>query len=152
MVLLTLYMSTLTYWSFYFSIFFYFSTARIGYTFSSHYPTILNSLGHCICVHQGKVSPAAGFEPGTPWLWVNHATNELSWLYRPRDQSVFFQFEIIKNVLVSSLIWIPVLLVYGNYKYFNSFSSGTDFRRQILTSEVGPRAERVKSVAYKERS
>ena len=34
-------------------------TARIGYTFSCHYPTLLNSLRHCICVHQGKISAAA---------------------------------------------------------------------------------------------
>ena len=26
----------------------------------------LNSLGHCICVHQGKISAAAGLDPGTP--------------------------------------------------------------------------------------
>ena len=34
-------------------------------------------------------------------------------------QSVFFQFKIIINVLVSSLrfIWIPMLWVYGHYKY-----------------------------------
>ena len=33
---------------------------------------------------------------------------------------VFFQFEIIINVLVSCLrvIWIPMLWVYGRYKYF----------------------------------
>ena len=28
--------------------------------------------------------------------------------------------------------------------YFNPFSSATDFRRQILTSNINPRAERVK--------
>ena len=37
------------------------------------------SLGHWICVHQGIISAAAGLEPATPGLWVNHATNELSW-------------------------------------------------------------------------
>ena len=34
----------------------------------------------------------------------------------------------------------------GQYKYFNYFSAGIDFtghRRRILTSKVGPRAERV---------
>ena len=53
-----------------FIIFFctFFYAARIGYTFGCHYPTILNSLGHCIYVHQGKISAAAGFEPGTPGL------------------------------------------------------------------------------------
>ena len=104
------------------------------------------------------------------------------------DQRVFSQFEIIKNVYlalsasfkhvgiitnvwVSSLCfiwtcWIPMLWVYGYYKYFNSFSAGTVFirqnlpstdvrfwriktvpyRRQIVTCEEGPRAERVKII------
>ena len=46
------------------------------------------------------------------------------------------QFEIIINVLFSSFrfIWIPMLWVYGHYKYFNSFSAGTVFIRQNLTS------------------
>ena len=41
----------------------------------------------------------------------------------------FSHFEIIINVLVSSyrFIWIPVLCVYGNYKYFYSYSAGIDF-------------------------
>ena len=44
--------------------------------------------------------------------------------------------EIIINVLVSSFrfIWIPMLWVYGNYKYFYSYSAGIDFSRQNLTS------------------
>ena len=44
----------------------------------------------------------------------------------------FFQFEIIINVLVSCLrfIWIPMLWVYGHYRYF--CSAGIHFRRQIL--------------------
>ena len=52
-----------------------------------------------------------------------------------------FQFEIIINVLVSSFrfILLPMLWVYGHYKYFNSFSAGIDFRRQHLTSKVDPR-------------
>ena len=49
-----------------------------------------------------------------------------------RDWLRFFQFEIIINVLVSSLrlIWIPMLCVYGYYKYFNFYSAKIDFRRQ----------------------
>ena len=45
-----------------------------------------------------------------------------------------FQFKIIINVLVSSFrfILLPMLWVYGYYKYFNSFSAGIDFRRQNL--------------------
>ena len=52
------------------------------------------------------------------------------------DQRVF-QFEIIINVLVSSFwfIWIPMLCVYGHYKYVYSNSAGIAFRRQNLTSE-----------------
>ena len=48
----------------------------------------------------------------------------------------FFQFLIIINVLVSSFhfIWIPILWVYGLYKYFYSYGMGIDFRRQNLTS------------------
>ena len=46
----------------------FFHAAQIGYTFDCHYPMNLNSSGHCICVHQGKISAAAGFEPGTSGL------------------------------------------------------------------------------------
>ena len=58
----------------------------------------------------------------------------------------FIQFEIIINVLVSSFwfIRIPMLWVYDDYKYYNSYSAEIDFRRQILTSKVYPRAVRVK--------
>ena len=34
-----------------------------------------------------------------------------------------------------------MLVVDVNYKYFNSFSAGIVFGRQILTSKVDPRAE-----------
>ena len=42
------------------------------------------------------------------------------------DQRCFFKFEIIINVLAISLrmIWIPMLWVYGNYKYFDTSVSG----------------------------
>ena len=61
-------MSTLTYWLFLFLYFLYvFYAARIGYAFGCHYyPMNLNSLGHCICVHRGNISAAAGLESGTP--------------------------------------------------------------------------------------
>ena len=59
-------------------------------------------------------------------------------LYKPNHehQRGFLQFEIIINVLFSSFwfIWIPMLWVYGHYKYFNSFSAGIVFIRQNLTS------------------
>ena len=66
----------------YFFIFcmFFFNAAQISYTFGCHYyPTNLNSLNHCICVHQGTISTAVGLVPGTAGLRVNHANNELSW-------------------------------------------------------------------------
>ena len=36
-----------------------------------------------------------------------------------------------------------MLWVYGHYKYFNSYSAGTVFKRLNLTSTDGPRAESV---------
>ena len=58
-------------------------------------------------------------------------------LYKSWRPKGFSRFEIIRNVSVSSFcfIWIPMLWVYGHYKLFNSFSAGTDFRRQNLTSK-----------------
>ena len=52
------------------------------------------------------------------------------------DQSDFFQFEIIINVLVSAFwfIWMPMSWVYGYYKHIYSCSAGIDFSRQNLTS------------------
>ena len=60
----------------------------------------------------------------------------------------FCQFESIINVLVSYFlfIWIPMLWVYGYYKYFYSYSAGIDFRRQILTPKVDHRTVRFKIV------
>ena len=40
-------------------------------------------------------------------------------------------------------------MVYGHYKYCNSFSAGTVFLRQNLMYKDGPRVERVKSVYMK---
>ena len=77
--------------------------------------------------------------------WSNSYNAEI-FSYKPWRPKGFFQFKIIINVLVISFrfIWIPVLWVYGHYKYFYSYSAGIDFRRQILTSKVDPRTERVK--------
>ena len=60
--------------------------------------------------------------------------------------TIFFQFEIIINVLVSSfcLIGIPVLCVYGHLEYVYSYGAWIDFRRQILTSKVDSRSVRVR--------
>ena len=48
----------------------------------------------------------------------------------------FFPLEIIINVLVSffRFIWIPMLWVYDQYKCGYTFSVGTVFLRQNLTS------------------
>ena len=43
---------------------------------------------------------------------------------------------------------IPMSCVYSHYKYFYSLSAGIDFRRQILTSKVGPRTERVQGFLW----
>ena len=47
----------------------------------------------------------------------------------------FFQLEIIIDVLVSSFwfFWIPILWVYGQYKYFYYNSAGIDLRRQNVS-------------------
>ena len=60
----------------------------------------------------------------------------------------FFQFENNINVLVGffRLISIGHTCVYGHYIVFKFFSAGIDFRRQNLTPEDNPRAERVKYI------
>ena len=50
----------------------------------------------------------------------------------------FFQFESIFNDLLISFILIPVLWVDGYYDCLFVY-----YRRQILTSKVDPRAERI---------
>ena len=74
-------------------------------------------------------------------LCINHA-----------DQKFFFNLKSSWIVLVSSFqfIWIPVLWFHDHYKYFTLLvrESSLDVRiwlsrRQILTSKVGSRAERV---------
>ena len=61
-----------------------------------------------------------------------HPYNAKIYLYKPWRPKGFFS---IWNVLVNyfGFIWIPMLRVYGNYKFVNSFS---DERRQNLTSDV----------------
>ena len=48
----------------------------------------------------------------------------------------FFQFDIILSVFAKFFwfFWIPMLWLYGFYKYFHSYSAGTDFSRQNQTS------------------
>ena len=72
---------------------------------------------------------------GLPGACGNLYNAEL-FFFNPWRLKGFFQFEIILNVLVGSLrfIWIPMLWVYGQWKYFNSFGAGIVFIRQNLTS------------------
>ena len=96
------------------------------------------------------------------WWWVTRGKHKTFFLltlnpwsaelflqnpWKPED--FFTQFEIIFNVSVTSsrFIWIPMLWVYGHYKYFYSYSVGIYFsrRRQILTTKVYPRTVRVNS-------
>ena len=57
------------------------------------------------------------------------------YLFKPRRLKGL-KFAIIIKVLVSSFwfIEIPMLCVYYNYKYLNSFNKGIVFIRQNLTS------------------
>ena len=68
-------------------------------------------------------------------------------LYITMETKGVFQFETTRNVLVSSFcfIWIPMLWVWGYYKYFYSYSAGIDFSRQNLTS-TDVRFWRLKSI------
>ena len=70
-------------------------------------------------------------------------------LYKQWRLKSTFEFEIIINVLVSSFrfICVPMIWVYGHYKFFNFSVRGSIlnvYRRQMLTSKVSLRTERVK--------
>ena len=70
------------------------------------------------------------------YVSIQHKIAEIFLYKRWRQNIIFFQIEIIKNVFVRSFcfIWIPMVRVYGHYEYFNYFSAGTVFIRQNLTS------------------
>ena len=55
--------------------------------------------------------------------------------HKPWGPKGFFQFEISLNVSVRSFCFIsmPMLWVYGHYKYFYAYSAEIDFRRQNVT-------------------
>ena len=86
---------------------------------------------------------------------VNQGYNEHNgkipgdWYFKPYNAEIclyiFFQFEIIINVSVSSFrfIWIHISWVSGHYKYFYSYSTGIEFRRRITTYKVDAGAVRV---------
>ena len=44
---------------------------------------------------------------------------------------------------------LQLLWVYGHYKDVYSYSAGSDFSRQILTTKVGPRTVRVKAPSFR---
>ena len=77
-------------------------------------------------------------------------TSLLWWIIPYFIQWILFNAEFfmksleIMTFLASSFrfIWIPMLWVYGHYKYFNSYSVGIDFvyRCQISMTKVYPRA------------
>ena len=120
--------------------------------------------------HENAIfSPRSGGRtPGTPY--AGSATG--AWVFLPRPITVYplailkrwkyvctnhgnqRVFEIIINASSFRFIWISMLQVCGDYKYFYSFSAGidmirqnltsTDCRRQILTNKVDPRALRAK--------
>ena len=56
-------------------------------------------------------------------------------LYKPWRPKDFVQFEIIIHILVSyfRIIWIPMLWVYGRYKYFTLLERDRPYRHQNLT-------------------
>ena len=89
---------------YYCCICFFWMRHKLVVRFGCHYPMNLNSLGHCICVHQGHISAAAGREPGTPELKVNHATNEPYW----RLNNIFLtraaQLTLVSYVIVYYLL------------------------------------------------
>ena len=61
-------------------------------------------------------------------------------LYYPWNSKGVFQFEIIINAIGSSFRFLYMPLVYGHYKYFNSFSVGIVFICQNRFSNETERA------------
>ena len=62
--------------------------------------------------------------------------NAKIFLFKPWRLKIFFKFEIIMNVLVTSFqfIWTPMLWVYDHYKWYIFFIAGIVFLRQNVTS------------------
>ena len=57
-------------------------------------------------------------------------------LYKPWRPKGFFQLKIIRNVFVSAFwfIWIPMLWVYGRYKYVYCYSAGMGGGPRVVVS------------------
>ena len=82
------------------------------------------------------------------YIWLYPLTiKALTYFCKKHEEKGLFQLEFIINILVSFFwfIWIPMLWIYGHYKYYNSFSVGTVFIRQNLTS-TDVRLWRIKTV------
>ena len=69
-----------------------------------------------------------------PLILTFNLYSDIIFLYKQWELKIHFQFEIILTVLDISFRFfgIPMLWVYHHYTYFNSFSAGTDVRRQNL--------------------
>ena len=84
----------------------FFYAARIGNMFSCHYPMNLDSLGHCICVHQRKISAATGLDPRRG----NHATDEIYWRHNCSCYGLTVQIFYVKYY--NSMIQRPKSIFY----------------------------------------
>ena len=112
-----------------------------------------------VCPHVDQISVQKQFEvpnPATNYPYGKRSSTDiftehwwkiltltaLKYFYINQETKGFFQFEIIIKCLAGSsfrFIWIPMLRVYGHSKYVYSYSAGSDFRRQNLTSKFDPR-------------
>ena len=89
----------------------------------------------CCSSEGGNLINNIGSTPRTNYSGHHLTLKALKYFFINHGDHLFFQFEIVINVLVSCfrLIWIPMLCVYNHCRYnCYSFSSGTDFRRQNM--------------------
>ena len=111
---------------------------KILYEFVVRLPTVLSNT--CACVTYQLYRHRA--------LMALTLYNAVLYLYKLWRLKAFVQFEIIITVSIYSFrfIRIPILVVYGHYKYFTPILRGSTldvvYRRQILTSKVDLRAVR----------
>ena len=114
----------------------------------------LNSLGHCISVHQGKISAAAGLEPGTPRLlsqpryqWAILAphigwaitskvlSNKISKTYYKYARSWGFILVLhnLKHRLHNLRFWIKCMLCHSN-----TYNINVSYRELISAWPIAP--------------
>ena len=99
---------------------------------SSHHPQEVLLAQFSLYVHKGGLKPDSFHfyqELFYQIWWYFHWST--CFLYKPRNQRIFFQFKIIINVLVSSFrfIWISMLWDYGNNKCFTLSIWGSAWSR-----------------------